>query len=353
MKTLFKQEYLFWILQIFGWSSLHILSFRVDEGYTMKFEGFSLIAMLFSAIPATSLFRYYIKRKRLFNLSIYQVILVLLLGTLCVILISNVLVYIINGFAIRFFSMEDEFVKKHGGYLEWKNLSTMIVGNLFIYFSWTFLYVFIKSIIKINKGRIERLQLTNSLRDAQLNTLKGQINPHFMFNSLNNIRGLMLEDVDRSRDMITKLADMLRYSLTKNGNDAILLEEELEMVDYYIELSKVQMEDRLQFVKQIEKGLEDILVPPMLIQLLVENAAKHGIAKLEEGGIIALSIFKENKILIIEVRNTGKLCVSENSTHLGLENIKQRLRLIYGDKASFSLNESNNQVIAQIKINEL
>ena len=90
-----------------------------------------------------------------------------------------------------------------------------------------------------------------TLKQAQLNTLKGQINPHFMFNSLNNIRGLMLEDVERSREMLTKLSEMLRYSLTKASNNAIALSEELEMVENYIELSKIQFEDRPHYQESV------------------------------------------------------------------------------------------------------
>jgi len=146
------------------------------------------------------------------------------------------------------------------------------------------------------------------------------------------------------------LSDMLRYSLTKNGNDAILLQEELEMVDNYIELSKIQMEDRLQFQKHIDEGLEHISVPPMLLQLLVENAAKHGIANQKNGGIIKLTVTKEAEDLLLEVTNTGSLNIAKNSTQLGLKNIKERLRLLYGEKATFSLNERNNEVVARIKI---
>ena len=180
--------------------------------------------------------------------------------------------------------------------------------------------------------------------------MKSQINPHFMFNSLNNIRGLMLEDVDRSREMLTKLSEMLRYSLTKNNIDAIAVEEELEMVDNYIDLSKIQFEDRLEFVKDIQKDCLHIQIPPMIIQLLVENAAKHGISNLKNGGRISLKISKGNDELSIQVANTGELRISKNSTQLGLNNIRQRLKLLYGDEAQFSLAEVDNEVIADIKI---
>ena len=215
---------------------------------------------------------------------------------------------------------------------------------------WVFCYYTIILLLKSNKGKIERLELDTTLKEAQLNTLKGQINPHFMFNSLNNIRGLMLEDVEKSRDMLTKLSEMLQYALTKNTVDSIAVEEELEMVENYIDLAKIQMEDRLGFEKKVAPETLSIQIPPMIIQLLIENAVKHGIANVKEGGKINLDIFKFETTLNIQVKNTGRLKITKQTTQLGLKNIKQRLRLLYGGKASFSLKEVDDEVVANIKI---
>ncbi|CAM3997599.1 sensor histidine kinase [Flavobacterium antarcticum] len=199
------------------------------------------------------------------------------------------------------------------------------------------------NVIKLNK-----LELEGSLKEAKLNTLKGQINPHFMFNSLNNIRGLVLEDPNKSREMITRLSEMLRFSLLKNDMDSIKLEEEIEVVDNFIAISKIQMEERLQFIKEIEPETLNMKIPPMVIQLLVENAIKHGISNYREGGLVKLTtkISKDN--LIIEVQNTGQLTISQESTQLGLKNIKDRISLLYGKEASFKLEEIENNVIATI-----
>ena len=160
----------------------------------------------------------------------------------------------------------------------------------------------------------------------------------------------MLEDVEKSREMLTKLSEIIRYSLTKNNINDIPVREELEVVDNYIDLSKIQFEDRLEFEKQIEADTLDLRIPPMVIQLLIENAAKHGISNLKNGGRILLAIFKKDDDLFIEVRNTGKLNISKDSTKLGLKNIQQRLKLLYADKASFRLYEASDEVVAEIKI---
>jgi LytS/YehU family sensor histidine kinase len=122
------------------------------------------------------------------------------------------------------------------------------------------------------------------------------------------------------------------------------------MVQNYIALSKIQMEDRLSFKMEIAPETIDVQIPPMIIQLLVENSAKHGIANLKDGGTIRLTTKTVNKELFLTVSNTGKLQISKDSTQLGLKNIKQRLRLMYGKKASFSLKELHGEVVAEIKI---
>jgi len=222
--------------------------------------------------------------------------------------------------------------------------------NMNIFLIWIPCFILIKGIIVLNRNNQERLLLKVNLKESQLNTLRGQINPHFIFNSLNNIRGLILEDTHKSREMITRLSDMLRYSLTKNDIDAIAIVDELEMVDNYVAISKIQMEERLQFEKNILLNTDDVLIPPMIIQMLVENAVKHGIANIKNGGVVTLNIKQENNNLKIEVINPGKLATDSNSTQLGVKNIKERLALLYKENAHFNLEENNNQVIATIQI---
>lgn len=220
----------------------------------------------------------------------------------------------------------------------------------FLFFLWIVVYTIYKTTLQIKNNKMDRMEIENTLKDSQLNALKGQINPHFMFNSLNNIRGLILENPEKSREMITRLSEMLRYSLTKNEVTKIALKEEIEMVENFIEISKIQLEERLKFTSQIDEETLKLQIPPMTIQMLVENAVKHGIAKLKSGGHISLKTKQENNDLIILVSNTGILTIEEDSTQLGIKNIEKRLNLIYGDKASFKLQEIENEVVAKIII---
>ncbi len=238
-----------------------------------------------------------------------------------------------------------------------KNTSVSFSGKVYnvFYFAtlfsiWLFVFLTVKIYHQLKRVQLKQLQLESNLKESTLNTLKGQINPHFMFNSLNNIRGLMLEDVDKARNMLTNLSETLRYSLTKSETNSIALEDEIEMVESYVAISKIQFDDRLQFEMNIDDHSLTIEIPPMIIQMLIENAIKHGISKLKEGGKVSLITQLNTNQLLIEVINTGTLRECKNTTKLGLKNIRKRLELLYGPTATFKLLEISNQVVATIKI---
>lgn len=336
----------FWILQTLGWGIIAgtgtwaKLSFATETNHTYIFlEG--LIIFCSGVLVSTAL-RYYLKSN--INLDAYQNI---NYPKLIVVFITCIIAFV----ACIFVSVPT-YNHFHDKNLEISNvfLFSQFTNSFLFFFFWLLLYFGIKIAFKFRKEKIEKIELETSLKESQLNTLKGQINPHFMFNSLNNIRGLMLEDVEKSRDMITRLSDMLRYSLTKNNLDTIALEEELEMADNYIALSKIQLEDRLEYQQEVSEDLAQVKIPPMLIQMLIENAIKHGISKQVKGGKVALLISEKNHQLVISVRNTGALVSETNSTKVGLNNITKRLALLYGNNANFSITESNNEVLATIQI---
>lgn len=343
-----KREYAFWALQILGWGFINLVSVFVVKQISISLLVYSVVMGTILGVFATAMLRMYLKRavqfdafgvKEFVKILVSYMIAATLFGGL-----NFVFGYVYVEFGPALTPSELQMFKYHD------NVGVQVLNSLFLIGAWTVTYLVIKLLLKLNRDRIERLELNTHLKQAQLNTLKGQINPHFMFNSLNNIRGLMLEDVEKSREMLTKLSEILRFSLTQNSSNAISVQEELEMVDNYIDLSKIQFENRLEFFKNLEDDTLDLQIPPMVIQLLVENAIKHGISNLKKGGVIMLNIKKEKEHLVIEVRNTGKLKIAEDSTQLGLKNIQQRLNLLYADRASFNLNEISNEVVAAIKI---
>lgn len=343
-----KRNIAFWTLQLLGWGFINAISILVPHNLSWELTVFSVVVGIFIGVFSTSILRWYLKKNVHFDSFGGKEVLKIIVSILLAALLFGVLNFL-SGYLYFKFGPEltETELKMFEGY---DKILIQVLNSLFLVGAWTITYLVIKLLLKLNQNRIERLELNTTLKQAQLNTLKGQINPHFMFNSLNNIRGLMLEDVDRSREMLTKLSEILRYSLTKNNVNDIPVREEVEVVDNYIDLSKIQFEDRLEFVKQIEEDTLDLRIPPMIIQLLIENAAKHGISNLKHGGRIVLSIFRKDERLHIEVRNTGKLQMTQDSTQLGLKNIEQRLKLLYADQASFTLKEISDEVVAEIKI---
>ncbi|UOB16354.1 sensor histidine kinase [Abyssalbus ytuae] len=343
-----KRNLVFYTLQVFGWGGLFLFSYVVTPKESLDKPASHYIISFginfIFGILSTSLLREYVKKYvRLDDINFKEIIKLILSGLVCVlfyIMVAYLVLFVFYLF-IPELDLKKDFSEK---------ILLSFFGTSIIVYGWLLCYIFIKLVFKLNTEKIERLELNSNLKESQLNTLKGQINPHFMFNSLNNIRGLMLEDVEKSREMLTRLSDMLRYSLTKNDLNAIELEEEIEMVENYILLSKIQLENRLTFKTNIAPEALKAKTPPMVVQMLVENAVKHGISELKKGGVIVLNAFIENRNLHLEVINTGKISEKNSTTKLGLNNIQKRLSLLYGDKAVFSLEEINNEVVATIII---
>ena len=223
-----------------------------------------------------------------------------------------------------------------------------MISGLLITAIWTVSYFSYHFFRKYTQSEIEKWKLQATLKEAQLAGLRTQINPHFMFNALNNIRALILEDGHKARLMLTHLSDLLRYSLAETQNEKVSLKTELETVDYFMALNSIQFEEKLQFQAVVEEGLEEVKIPPMLIQLMIENAIKHGIAHQMNGGLIRLSIQRQAEYLSISVENTGQLSevASSNGTGVGIKNIRERLALMYNGKAQFNLQQKEDKVEA-------
>jgi LytS/YehU family sensor histidine kinase len=223
--------------------------------------------------------------------------------------------------------------------------------------AWIFLYIAIGSGRRIRESEVSNLRLQNSLKEAQLVNLASQLNPHFLFNAINNIRFTIYEDAEKADTMLTGLSEMLRYSLERSKQDKVRLCEELEIIALYIDLIKVQMEDRLVFSLKVAPSLNNYLIPPMTLQLLVENAVKHGIDKLRHGGRIELTAELAEQQLIFKVNNScgdnKPLLSSEaasNNIGIGLINIQERLRLLYGDKASLHIEQTSNNFSVTLSV---
>ena len=193
-------------------------------------------------------------------------------------------------------------------------------------------------------------QLSIIAKQAQLDNLSAQLNPHFLFNSLNSIKSLVIENPNVARRAIDLLSDLLRSSLYEKDKGLITIKNELALVYDYIELEKMRFEERLQLKTNIDDHLVNYKIPTLSIQLLVENAIKHGIDLKVGGGIVFLKIEKKDAYIRIKVENPG-IIKKNKSVGLGLKNLKKRLEIQYKSKASFSLTAKENDcVVAEIII---
>jgi hypothetical protein len=218
-------------------------------------------------------------------------------------------------------------------------LTLNMVNGTFLYSAWLCLYFFYHVYDRLNRSEIERFQLMTSVKEAELRALKSQVNPHFIFNSLNSLRALIDEDPARARTAVTQLANLLRYSLKSGQLETVPFEEELGVVNDYLALEQVRHEERLRLRLDIEPEALHLPIPPMLLQTLVENAVKYGISPRAEGGEIAITARNERGTLRIQVSNPGELAheARTSSTGLGLRNAAERLRLIFGESATLRL----------------
>jgi two-component system LytT family response regulator len=177
--------------------------------------------------------------------------------------------------------------------------------------------------------------LAISSRDAQLNNLSAQLNPHFLFNSLNNIKSLVIDDPKSARRAIDLLSDLLRNGLYQNNGQLSTIKNEMELVKDYLELERLRIEDRLQQEIHVDEALSGITIPLFNIQTLVENALKHGIAQQQDGGIIRIDITAKEGFVQITVENPGTLNSERLTTGIGLKNLQERMQLQYQGKAKF------------------
>ncbi len=218
--------------------------------------------------------------------------------------------------------------------------------------AWSAIYFGIKYWKQWQTERENSLKATILAEKAQLEMLRYQLNPHFLFNALNSIRASVDEDGKRAKRMITQLSEFLRHSLLSGETKEIPLREELEAVRNYLAIEKIRFEEKLETEFEVENAAKDFKVPCFLLNPLVENAIKHGLRTSPQPLRIKVSAKLENNRLHLEVANSGKLERSTdlNGTKIGLKNVRERLEKLFSGKSSFALSEKNGFVIARIEI---
>jgi len=222
---------------------------------------------------------------------------------------------------------------------------------------WSSLYFIVRFwrqwVIEKNRARDAEILL----QESELKLLRYQINPHFLFNSLNSIRALTLKDPSMVRGMVTELSEFLKYSLLTKNNREVSLEKELESIKHYIRIEKYRFDENLLVEYDIDQFAEEYPVPVMLLHPIVDNAVKHGMKTSEMPLRISITAKVVNDELRIEIANSGKWLESSidqlessNGTNTGLENVRKRLENSYGKEYRFDIEKRVDEVVVKIQL---
>jgi sensor histidine kinase YesM len=335
----------YWICQLSGWSFWALLNIigLLSFGLFSWKKIIIFLFLCFAGFCFTHILRNIIKKHSWINLPLKKIIPRVLLSSF----IIGVILFILY-FSSQFFTgvLPLSEIKIGTPFVWTANLSSVVLFWFLIYFS-------IHLFQNYKRVEIESLIWEAAVKDFELKTLKSQLNPHFMFNAMNSIRALIEEDPENAKAALTRLSNILRYSLKMERNETVPLEEEIQTVTDYLALESIRFEERLNYEFNIDPRSDKIEIPPMMIQTIVENGIKHGVTKRTEGGKITVNSKMNGSNLIIQIKNSGQINEESlrHSKGFGIDNTKQRLNLLYGDKAVFTIkNESPDVVLAEIKI---
>lgn len=206
-------------------------------------------------------------------------------------------------------------------------------------------YYVIRYFQGLQRQEHEKSELAIRNKEMQISLLKSQINPHFLFNTLNSISTLVNSSKEQARKVITQLSDVFRYALDSHSGEMVKLTHEIEFIENYIRIQQVRFGDRLKFVKVVDPTCLSISIPPMILQPLVENSVKYGIAPKEDGGTISLIVRRSGSIIYFEVKDDGlgsnaKKVMDGSSSGVGMINTDLRLKSYFGPHSQLRVRSS-------------
>lgn len=347
-----NSKYSFFIANSFGWflfwlfSQIVILS--TNENLTQPTFG-NLIAF-FSGYLTTFLLGYFYKKFIPSSLAKFKSWIYIFI--LCVI---HTHIWLTIDFVIFGLTMYDFFEL-----WEWLNLNyylqTLMIDMVRL-IAWTLIFFIIKILIDWKQLSERKINAELHAKNLEIQILRYQLNPHFLFNSLNSIRALTLKDIKRSREMISELSEFLKYNLINKNNSKISLLEEIEAVKHFCTIEKIRFQDKLNIKFDIDPKTEKIQIPSLILHPLVENAIKFGMETNQNVLKVYVKSFISENNLILEITNTGRWINQEDrnkisvaGTNTGLENVKQILINTYPEKHTFEIIKEESLVKIRIVI---
>jgi sensor histidine kinase YesM len=338
-----NKQKLYWLCQIGGWlffNIIEIVSYGDIFGYN-KLLFLNGIINFVVGVFITHGYRMFLIRVGWLSLPLSKLIFRGLLG----VIVMSILMSAIN-FPLDWFTVPQ---------LRQLPVYTLAFSYFFNFSKyillWTLVYHLFQYWERSLKAERDMYQLESIIKENQYNNLKSQLNPHFLFNSLNSIRTLVDINPDIAKTAITQLSSLLRSSLQMGKHKTVALKDELETVKNYLAIEKIRFDERLKIVYEINENTLTVQVPPMMLQTLIENCVKHGISNLKNGGEIKLKTFLQDEFLVIEILNSGSYQPKNEHEGLGIANTVERLKLLYDDKSEFEImNADHSTVITKIKL---
>lgn len=328
--------------------NINLRNYLVDLFYTILISTFIALFLTFTGITAAP-FIVNLIISQSFGISICSLIMFLLwvfkpekMASLAFIVMAGIASGALIGLQIGPLLLREIF-STDINLMEKSFLQTIVLA---IFFGITASYFFIsKARLKVSQEeiqqeRIKRLSREKEALEANLRLLQAQIEPHFLFNTLSNVLSLIDTDPTRGKSMLVDLIHYLRTSLSRTLPEKITLDQEIDMIEAYLNIQKIRMGERLHFQIELPDALRKHPFPPMLLQPLVENAVTHGLAPAVEGGEITIKAREEADLMRIEVMDTGVGFSSFHNGGVGIENVKKRLQLLYGGKGRLILEEN-------------
>jgi hypothetical protein len=374
-----KNTRLFWLINLGVWIIYYLM-----QGFTspiflqmpVSFRLVLIVHFLMYIMMVTGLYRFVFQKFEFWKKSLAFTFVQAVIGAVLMCLLDIFLRYKVNYYVMLFDApLYDWFVPSREAWLadttnvyhevtkleytnpkfaqyfameQWNGQVTKFMA----YTIWTFAFTAYRYSENLIEARVEKYRFEGQLKEAELVNLRSQLNPHFLFNSLNSIHSMTLMKRDEASDAVLLLADLMRYTLNYEKKTLVTVEEEVEIVEKYLKLEKIRFGKKLNYSFDIQPDTLDKKIPPIVIQTLAENAIKHAISRSIEGGRVEIKSFLENDNLIIEVINSGQLSEGGPSVFeakksgIGIENTRRRLAMLYGDKAIFDL---KNWGIAEVK----
>jgi len=335
---------IYWISQIIGWF-LYVLTIGIFNVLTGNKLGgelvYSLLSIYIIVLSIAHLFRSIIVKLNWFSLNISRLIPRILITTF----IIGTIIYFLKSIVVEILIVQNQYE------FSLSEAFPAIISWSLLYLIWALLYFLFHFFNNYKKEEIKNLKWQAAKNEIELNKLKSQLNPHFVFNSMNSIRALVDENPALAKNAINQLSNVLRNSLLMGKKKLIPLADEMKLVNDYLGLEKTRFEERLTIIRNILPETEMFLVPPLMVQTIVENGIKHGTSRLTEGGKLEISTSIKNEKLEIIIYNSGYYDKNKKpESGFGVVNTIQRLQLIYGKEASFELVNEENRVKALLII---